>query len=165
VSDTAVDPFDEPGSKGGGSFPHISQFKERLIIFKPVNLEKNIPGIEKGKLVDRMSVDIHMLDGEPITELVDGYGEPKDVELEAPFTAPHVFESMYVSQVVLVNQLRKAYKNDGMVLGRLGRDKPRQKGQQGAWTIEAASDEDKVLARDYWTKYLAEQKNSDPWEK
>jgi hypothetical protein len=163
MADTEVDPFDEPGAKGSGAFPGVAQLKGRLVIIKPLNLEKHVPGVEAGKFVDRITADVHVLDGEPITAALDKDGDIK-AEFDEPLVPAFVLESMYLSQTVLVNQLRAAYKNDGIVLGRIGQDPARKKGQNKAWVLETANDADKATAREYWTTYLAEQKNKDPWD-
>ena len=164
MADTEVDPFDEPGAKGSGAFPGVAQLKGRLVIVKPLNLEKNVPAPgENGKTQDRITADVHVLDGEPIAAALDKDGDIK-AEFDEPLTAPFVLESMYLSQTVLVNQLRSAYKNDGIVLGRIGQEPARKKGQNKPWVFENATDADKATAREYWAKYLTEQKNKDPWD-
>lgn len=160
-----IDPFDdaEPGSKGGGGFPHVCQLTGRLLILKPTNLTKNAPGVEEGKVSDRMDVDVHVLSGDPIGEIKDGYGAVKttlDTALEVPFLC----EGMWINQKVLVNQLRDAYRKEGIVLGVLVVDEPRKKGQRGAYSLESANDKQKEYARKYWTEHLAAAKKKDPWD-
>jgi hypothetical protein len=155
-----TDPFDDPGSTGGGKYPSMAQLKGRLLLVEPTNLEKGIPStLEPDKKVDRVTATVHVLDGDAITDVLDKDGD-STFTFDEPLVAPFVLEDMYLSQVVLVNQLRKAYKAEVKVLGRLGQLPAQKKGNNKAWAFEIPTEQDKQTARDY----LAALKPDDPWQ-
>jgi hypothetical protein len=154
-----TDPFDDPGSTGGGKYPSMAQLKGRLLLIEPTALAKNVPGMEPGKFVDRITATVGVIDGkEPITDVLDKDGD-STFTFDEPLVAPFELEDLYISQVVLVNQLRKAYKAETKVLGRLVQLPAREKGRNKAWGLEAPTDEDKTAAREY----LANKPTDDPW--
>jgi hypothetical protein len=155
--DTAVadDPFGEPGSSGGGKFPSMKQLAGRLLLVQPHTLTKGVVGAFGPQ--DRMTSHVHVLDGDPITEVLDKDGDVAFTPDE-PWTPPVTLEDLYISQRGLVNQLKSAYKAEGMVLGRL-RIRKLDSGNK-MFELEPASTEDKALAREF----LAKKKDSDPWD-
>jgi hypothetical protein len=140
----------------------MKQLKGRLLLVTPTALTKNATSPLKkdasGNLIphDRMTADVTFLDGDPIKGVLDKDGEVTHV-YDEPLNAPHKLESMWISQTVLVNQLRKAEKNGGMVLGRLVQLPPTQAGNAKAWSLDAASDEDKKIARAWIEKQKVDE--------
>ncbi len=151
---TTDDPFSEPGPRGAGKFPSMKQLKGRLLLVTPTGLTKNATSPLKkdagGNLIphDRITADVVFLTGDPIKGVLDKDDEVTHTYDEA-LVAPHKLEAMWISQTVLVNQLRAALKREGMVLGRLVQLPPTQAGNAKAWSLEAATDEDKTKARAY----------------
>ena len=157
-----TDPFDAPGSKGAGKFPAMKQLKGRLLLIEPTRLDKQITSnLNPDKKVDRMSANVTVLDGDPITNVLDKDGDVVH-EFDEPLAAPHTMEDMYISQTVLVNQLRKAYKAESKVLGRLVQLPAARPGENKAWAFEEPTDADKDIARGYLASEKAKGKD-DPW--
>jgi hypothetical protein len=153
--DETADPFGEPGSSGGGKFPSMAQLKGRLLLVEPHTLTKGVDG--KFGPQDRMTSNVHVLDGPDITEVLD---KDNDVSFtpDEPWTTPFLLEDLYVSQRGLVNQLKDAYKAETKVLGRLNRLK--LENGNTMFKLEPAEDADKKLAREY----LAKRAEKDPWD-
>lgn len=154
-----TDPFAEPGPVGsGGKNPSFAQLKGRLLLITPTALDKGITSPMKKDPHDRITADVVILDGDPIKGVLNKDNEVTHV-YDEPITAPHKIENMWISQAVLVNQLRNAHKSGGMVLGRVNQ-LPARPGQSKAWTLESPEEADKAEAR----KYIASvPKDDDPF--
>lgn len=133
----------------------------RLCIFRPVDLEKNVPSRFKGvPPSDRMKVDIVVLDGDKIETVLD-----KDGDVTYTFAEPLVpsfeLKAMFVSQKLVVDQLTDAHRDGGMVLGRIVKLPPKTAGGNKAWAIGNYTDADKEKA----VAYLVANPVADPFSK
>lgn len=116
----------------------------RLVLMEPVavtfNMPSNIQGSGK-KFVDRWSVRVIVLDGEPITHALDKDGD-EVYEFPEPLVAPFVLESMYVSQDILGKQLKKKWDMETemartMLLGRVMKLPATQRGFSKPYAISS----------------------------
>ena len=154
-TEAVADPFDEPGSTGGGKFPSMAQLKGRLLLVQPMSLAKGVPGAYGEQ--DRITANVHVLDGGDITEVLDKDGDVSFTP-DVPWSPPCQMEDMYLSQRGLVNQLKSAYRNETQVLGRLNSRKLENGNKM--FELLPATDDDKVLAR----AYLATLSKKEPWD-
>jgi hypothetical protein len=151
------DPFSDPGSASG--FPSLKQLKGRILIVVPKTLERNLPNtLNPGQTRDRLTADVHVLSGEDITARLDD--DDNETPFDEPLTIPCKLADMYLSGAKLINEtkakLPQGDKPAGMVIGVLTKLPPLKAGQKGAWSLAAATDEQKAVGR----KYLA---NVDPF--
>ena len=129
----------------------------RLVIFKPVagSLEKNVPSRFKGAgPQDRMKVDVTVLDGDPITAVIDKDGD-EIYTFPEPLVPGFVLPGMFVSHTLLTGkggQLLDAYESGGMILGRIMQLPPKIQGGNKAWAIGNYSDADLKIAREWIEK-------------
>jgi hypothetical protein len=131
----------------------------RLCIFRPVDLEKNVPSRFKGvPPSDRMKVDIVVLDGEPIVAVLDKDGDVT-YTFETPLTPSFELKAMFVSQKLVVDQLSDAFRDGGMVLGRIVKLPPKSAGGNKAWAIGNFTDADREKAM----AYMAAHPVADPF--
>lgn len=155
MSQAVADPFSAP-SKGGSKYLPLEVRDEngdivkgdtncllgRLVLVTPTKLETGLPDkYNPGKTVDRITADVVVLDGAP---LEDG------AEL------PAAFDGQYFSQKLIVSQLTKAAKSNmrgadpaRMVLGRVEKLPPKEKGHKPAYSLAEFTPEDAQKARDY----------------
>lgn len=96
------DPFAQPASS---SFPKLYEMFGCLLLIKPTELGKGPDYNDKTKLVDRITADVTILDGEP----------------EGEWEVGQVISEMYLSQASLIGVLKPALRKNGMILGRLHR--------------------------------------------
>lgn len=143
-----TDPFDEPGPTGGGKMPAMSQLKGRLLLITPTGIERGITSPLKKEPHDRITADVVILDGDPIKGVLNKDNEVTHI-YETPLSPPHKLDAMWISQTVLVNQLRNAQKNSGMVLGRVTQLPPVKAGNNKSWSLDAPTEDDKKVARAY----------------
>jgi hypothetical protein len=132
----------------------IKDWSGRLVIVTPVKLEHNIKSQFAGNPPgDRMSVDVVILDGPPITVVVD-----KDGEEVYTFPEPLVpgtnaeLKAMYTSHTVLIGQLNKLMVNGEsargrMTFGRVMKLNPKPGSTNKPWALGRAVDE-KQAAKD-----------------
>jgi hypothetical protein len=179
-------PFETPGAASKTGYPSVKQLGTgaapkdvvyaagtedekvikkatgRLCIFTPVDLEKNVPSKFKGVPPGpRMKVDVTVLDGDPITAVLDKDGDETYVFPE-PLVPAFVLSGMFFSQKLVVDQLSNS---DGtmrtsMVLGRLVLLPPLSAGGNKAWAIGGYSPDDLKVA----TKYVTENPAPSPFE-
>jgi hypothetical protein len=125
ASKPAGDPFAQPPKS---SFPNMDALFGRLILARPTLIEK-VPNKfdQDGEKVDRVTVDVTVLDGGPIM------GND----------TPHTFSGMYISQGSLVGQLKGFIATRGMVLGRMVRVARKKEQEKYGDTPEAM---ERVLA-------------------
>lgn len=142
------DPFAEPGPTGGGKMPSMAQLKGRLLLVTPTGIEKGITSPLKKTPHDRITADVVILDGDPIKGVLNKDGEVTHV-YDTPLAPPHRLDALWISQMVLVNQLRNALKSEGMVLGRVTQLPAQTAGNNKAWSLDAATEDDKKVARAY----------------
>lgn len=142
----ANDPFQKPtASVGSGARPRFHQLakgcpevtrkylaadsdhktKGRLLVLRPVpgSLTK-VQNMNKTGMVDQMSVDVFVVDGEPITEVIDFRTQESVSELEEPLvpgSANCMLPAQFINSATLVNQLRDVYASGSALCGRLGR--------------------------------------------
>ena len=153
----ADDPFGDPGSSS--TYPSLKQLKGRTLIVRPTKLEKGLPNpLQPGQTRDRMTADVVVLDGDPITERLDD--DDNATPFDEPLAPPFKLEDMYLSGAKMIaeckGKLPAGEKPAGMVIGELTKLPPQKPGQKGAWSLKAASEAQKALGR----KYLA---NVDPF--
>lgn len=160
MTQAVADPFSAPAS-GGGKYPKLEIRDEnneivrdddnclrgRLLMITPLKSEIVADKLSKtpGATQERITADVVVLDGSPIG--------PPEGEREA---TPAAFDGMYFSQKALVSQLRKALKANmagadprRMVLGRLEKEPPKEKGRYPTWVLRDFTPEDAQKARDY----------------
>lgn len=134
------DPFDTPLTP---EYLDFSALIGHLFLFSPTEYvakdEANDKGIKTvNGLKDAVITDLVILsDGEPAT-----------------------YDGVMILQSSLIAYLKKkALAGEGMVLGRLAKGVPAQKGWKPPYKLEVPSDKDKQAARDY----LASLKDEDPF--
>lgn len=144
----STDPFSDP-APAGGKWPSLKQLKGRLLLITPLAIEKVPNTLSKtpGAMTDRITADVVFLDGDPIKGILD-----KDDEVshtyDEPLIAPTLMNNRFISGVRLVPRLSKALSTQGMVLGRLVL-LPKIGDKSRVWDLEAASEDDKKIARAY----------------
>ena len=151
------DPFSDPGS--ASSFPAMKQLRGRVLIVHPTKLEAGLPNtLQPGTTYDRMTADVIVLDGDPITGRLDD--DDNETPFDEPLVPPFKLESMFISGAKLITEckgkLPRGEQPAGLVIGKLTRLAPQKAGRKGAWSLETATDEQKALGK----KYLA---NVDPF--
>lgn len=124
------DPFSSPSGDS-----KITDFEGNLLLVTPTDYLTGVTTAFGDK--DCVEAEVVVLDGEDGAEVYDG---------------------VRIFQGVLISELKPKV-GKGMVLGRLGRREPKQKGHQGAWALMTPTDEDKELAREF----IAERADSDPF--
>jgi len=134
------DPFDTPTTS---EYLDFSSLVGKLILFSPTEY------VAKDEANDKGIKTINGLKDAVITNLVVlSDGEP----------AAH--DNVMILQGSLIAYLKKkALAGEGMVLGRLTKGVPAQKGWKPPYKLEVPSDKDKQIARDY----LASLKDDDPF--
>jgi len=152
MAETTQDPFDDPGSSS--TYPSFKQLRGRVLIVRPTKLEKGLPNtLQPGQTRDRMTADVVVLDGDPITARLDD--DDNETPFDEPLVPPFKLEDMYISGNKLISEckgkLPAGDKPAGLVIGELTKLPPLKAGQKGAWSLKAATDEQKALGR----KYLA----------
>lgn len=171
------DPFGKPGAAtSGGGRPRLHQIarglakdvtrkyaegtdqeqtiktRGRLVLMTPKRVERNVPG--RNGTRDRWSVDVVILDGPEITEVIDAQTGDVMAELEealVPGEENSLIKDMYVSSVTLGNQFEGAGIGT-MILGRLGR-LPKRGDQSPAYALLSYTEEEAQKARDYLAKF------------
>lgn len=124
----------------------------RLIIIEPTKIEADVPSGIKGddgkvKLQTRITANIHVLDGEPIKEQLDGDGDVK-VTFKEPLVPPFVVSQQYISNTMLVDQLRDVV-GTGIRFGALG-FLPSKGGRKKPYVLFSTTPEEKKKAQEYW---------------
>lgn len=99
----------------GATRPAVRDFADRVVVIRPTRFEKDVPGVEAGKLQDRITADVLVLDGGPM-EFGGNVrrGKPQTMVVETPF----LVKSMYISNTNMV-QAVQAQVGKGVVLGRV----------------------------------------------
>ena len=128
----------------GGENETIKDTTGRLCIFRPVGPIKRVSDrFNPGQMKDQMTVDVILLTGPPITEVIDKDGDVVG-KLDPPKVRGDVLPAMYVSQTVLVGQLEQLLTNGKatgrMSVGRLFVLPPKQAGGNKPWAIGTAND-------------------------
>lgn len=124
----------------------------RLVIIEPKKIERGIVSSIKGddgkpRLQDRITADIHVLNGEPIVNQIDGEGDVK-VVFKEPLVPPFVITNAYISQTMLVQQLEDVV-GTGFRFGALGTLPPKN-GRKKPYVLVSTTPEEKKLAAEYW---------------
>ena len=147
------DPFDAPAPQAARG-PRVRDMYGRLLLIIPHKLEEGVPNkMDAGKLQDRMTADVVILDGGPIA-----FGGAPEKVPPRPHTqqanVPLKNTRQYISSVGLISQCRDALAKKvrtgqpGMVLGRLNVGEA--KGDQAPpYLLTPATDADKAIARAY----------------
>lgn len=150
----------------------IKEWAGRLVIVQPVKLEHGVKSQFAGNPPgDRMSVNITVLDGPPITQVID-----KDGEVTYTFPEPlvpgqnAVLPAMYTSHTVIIGQLKPLMVNGEnapgkLTFGRLFKLNPKPGSTNKPWALgrpvdakQAAADQKAALE---WVKAHPEP---DPFE-
>lgn len=147
------DPFSAPAPQQPRG-PRLRDLYGRLLLVVPVKLEQGVPNrLQAGTVQDRMTADVIVLDGGPIS-----YGGRPEATPPVPHdkTAqlPHKTPGMFISSSGLISQCREALAKrqqgqPGMVLGRLGVGQVKEQGQSAPWLLSVPTEQDKALARQY----------------
>lgn len=125
------DPFASAGSTG----VKITDYEGRLLLVTP---NEYIQGLKTDYDEDKDAVDADVV-------VLDGEGAPEELD------------DVRIFQGKLIGSLKhRIGKKQNMVLGRLGKDSPKKKGQSAAWTFETPTDDDKKLAREYLAQQPAD---------
>jgi hypothetical protein len=139
----------------GSPQEYSGSVKGRVLIIELKKLEKGIVSSFKNtdgspRLQDRATVDIHVLDGDPIDHAEDGEGEEKGVFEEA-LTPPFVIRDQYVSQTMLVQQIEDAVKKKGrpFAYGALG-FLPAKGTNKRPYVLFSTTPEERAMASAYW---------------
>lgn len=143
-----TDPFADPTPRQS-NFASADSFRGRLVIIEPTKLERDIPkqsSVPNGPKGDRVTATV---------TVVDGLGPVQTFASRQPtgnWLDGDVHRGVWFNQDQLAAGLQtldgKALKP--MVLARIDTLKPgTPAGQGNPWTISAASDEDKQIARAY----------------
>lgn len=119
----------------------------RLVLLRPVKLEHNVPpSTPDGKVGDRLSMDVIVLDGPPIVNVVDKDGEETFVFPE-PLVPNQsaVLERMYSNHTVLIGQMKDQMTNGETApgkwnYGRLMKLAPKNPGGNKPWAVGRAVD-------------------------
>lgn len=126
----------------------------RALLIHPVDFEKDAPSkFDKSGKADRWSVDVIVLDGEPIAEVIDKDGDSVYTFPE-PLIAPFKLEKMYISQDLLRKQLSAFVEdpNHGhYMLVRLMLLPPLSAGGNKSWVFGGYLEADAKLATE-WDK-------------
>lgn len=166
MTQAVTDPFSAPAS-GGAKYPKLEIRDDdnqivkdpnclhgRLLMITPLKVEtvpnrlSQVPGATQ----ERVTADVVVLDDQTVYGPSSVIGPPEG-ELEQ---VPAAFDGMYFSQAALVSQMRKATKANmagadpkRMVLGRLKKEPPKEKGRYPTWVLADPTEADKQLARNY----------------
>jgi len=167
---TDIDDFDDLGTAPVAKYPTMAQLgsdgpkvkvvygkgkpeeqiKEttgRLVLVRPVKLELKVPSSFEGNApADRLSVDVVVLDGPPITNVIDKDGD--DVYTFPEPLVPNqsaTLDAMYTSHTVLVGQLRDLLVNGNNApgkwqYGRLMKLNPKPGSKNKPWALGRAVD-------------------------
>ena len=128
----------------------------RLLIVVPTKYEKDLQtgfinrDTGKYKLQDRITADIHVLDGKPIDEIYNGRGDLKGT-LDDPLVPVFVLKDQYISQKLFVAQLLPFVSEDGskFAFGALGFLKA-QGTNAPPYVLFGTTPEEKASAIEYW---------------
>lgn len=131
---------------------YTTEMSGRLVIIEPTKIERQVPNVQPNgevKYSDRITANIHVLDGTPITEGLDGFGEVKTTFKE-PLTPPFVIPNQYISGVMIVQQLEEVV-GTGFRFGALGTLPAKGKGRP-PYIMFGADAKEMESAREYWSK-------------
>ena len=147
----STDPFNDPGSSS--QYPSLKQLKDRLLIVQPTAIEKGLSNpLKPGEKRDRITADVHVLDGDVITSRIDQ--DDNETPLDEPLTPPFKLADMYLSGAKMLGELKGSLpqgdKAGGLVIGVLTKLLPQKPGQKGAWSLRQATPEEKAKGNEYW---------------
>lgn len=116
----------------------------RLCIFRPSSDVKKVPDrFNPGSMKPQIQVDVILLTGPPITEVIDKDGDVTG-NLDPALVPGDTIPAMFVSQSVLVGQLKQLLTNDKpagrMSVGRFLMLPAKQAGGNKPWAIGVAVD-------------------------
>lgn len=141
------DAFGDPGegTRGNGDSPALHQLVGRLILFKPVQMDRNATQYKSTELRDDVMIcHIVVCDGEPIPGNVNGETNQFTPFAAGPKVAPFYIGSIQVRSAVS-DKLQDYLKAQGMCLARLV-ERPSRAGKP--WKdLAPATEQDKALAR------------------
>jgi hypothetical protein len=147
------DPFSGPAPQAPRG-PRLRDSYGRLLLLIPRKLEEDVPNLlQPGTTQDRMTADVVILDGGPIS-----YGGTPETTPSIPHTkvagVPFKTDRMFISSVGLISQCREALAKraqgkPGMVLGRLTVGQQSKPGLQPPWLLTPPTDADKAIGRAY----------------
>lgn len=142
------------------TFASIASFRGRLVLIEPTQFEADVPGQEPGKVADRVTATITVIDGSEVQRPVELFpqGHPSGQHLPG-----NRFEGVWISQDRVVKQLRTDAMARGtlqaMVIGKFETFKPGVPAKKGnPWGLDyEVTEADKQTAREFLAKRYAEQ--------
>lgn len=148
-----ADPFGDPAPQAPRG-PRLRDMYGRLLLIIPIKLEEGLPNrLQAGTTQDRLTADVIVLDGGPIS-----FGGRPEAQPPVPHdkteATPRKSPRMFISAVGLISQCREALAKrlrgePGMVLGRLSTGTAKEQGQNAPYLLIPATDADKAIARQY----------------
>jgi hypothetical protein len=140
-----TDPFSDPAVLPT-TRPTVGGLRGRLALFKPTST-KMVPAYGRpGEMVEQLTVDITVVDGNGPVPVVKGNPpRPTGQTLDG-----HFWPGVWISNEVIVAQLQGALKSGGMVIGTIDTKTPgTDPGKGNAWGIAPATEEQKQIARNF----------------
>lgn len=145
-----TDPFAAPADIVS-EFPSAASFKGRLVLIQPTKLELDRPK-DNGQLEDLVTATVTVVDGEGDVQLCPSQ-VPSGIYVPGP-----VYPGVWFSQDRVVKAICPGRKlSSQMRLGRLNTFKPGPAKKGNPWGLEAPTDADKQMARDFLAKQAMEQ--------
>lgn len=141
--------FKKPQGLGSGLAPAVRDLADRVVLFMPKRFDQNVPGVKKGELQDRITMDFIVFDGGPI---VFG-GNP---ERGKPHTwrsdTPAEFFGGLASQIPVVRELKEVI--GGQLLARVRRGTTKVAEHSPPWILEEVDPADPIMAFviDLWSR-------------
>lgn len=151
----SADPFDDPAPQRPRG-PRPLELYGRLVLIIPKELEKvasNDPEKPAGTMVDRLTADVVVLDGGPIS-----FGGKPEALPPIPHNRteplPYRQAAMYLSAVGIISQCRDALDKrkrgePGMVIGRVMTGEQKDPRKKPPYLLAKATDADRQIARGY----------------
>lgn len=137
-------------AKGDPGREHSQKIKGRLVIIEPKEIKYNVPSNFPGQdPSDRITADIHVLDGEPIDGQYSDDGDLKQ-KFREPLVPPFTIPGQFISNRMLVDQLKEVV-GTGFRFGRMGTLPPRGNNKK-PYILYGTTAEEKKQAAEYWKK-------------
>jgi len=143
---------------------YTAKSKGRVLIVVPKSIKYKVPSTIKNddgsahRLQDQIMATVHVLDGEPIKEQLDGEGDVK-AEFKEPLVPPFTFDAL-ISQTMLVEQLADVV-GTGFRFGALS-FLPGRNGRKKPYVLFSTTPKEKADAAKYYAAWKAAQ--PDPFD-
>ena len=155
-----VDPFSDPTPRSS-EFASADSFRGRLVLVEPTKLERDVPksaSQPNGPRGDRITANVSVVDGKGAVQVFQ-QRVPTGKMLDGPLHRGVWFNQDQIVQALMTLD-GKSLKP--MVLCKLETLKPgTPAGQGNPWTVQAATDAEKQLARDFLANRIVEQASQD----